>query len=138
MASFNKIIIVGYLGREPELKYTTQGTAVCTFSVATTERRKDKSGEPMDSTTWFRVTVWGKQGENVNNFLSKGRQVFVEGRLRQEEYTDREGNKRTSLEVFATDVQFIGARGEDGPPRTTSSSRETTEPAGVQDDDIPF
>jgi single-strand DNA-binding protein len=137
MASFNKIIIVGYLGRDPELQYTPQGTAVCKFTVATTERRKDKSGEQVEATTWFRVSVWGKQAEVVNNYLSKGRQVFVEGRLRQEEYTDRDGNKRTSLEVNSTDVQFIGARGDDAPQARTAS-REPEASAAIQDDDIPF
>ena len=114
MASFNKIVIVGYLGRDPEIRYTPQGMAVCNFSIATTERRKDKSGEFQDATTWFRVTVWGKQAESANQYLSKGRQVFVEGRLRQEEFTGQDGSKRTSLEVTATDVQFLGPRGEEG------------------------
>ena len=138
MASFNKITIVGYLGRDPDLQYTPQGTAVCKFTVATSERRKDKSGEQVDHTTWFRVSVWGKQAEVVNQYLAKGRQVYVEGRLRQEEYTDRDGNRRTSLEVFAQDVQFIGARGDDAGPRS-SSPRDSADPSpGVQDDDIPF
>jgi single-strand DNA-binding protein len=108
MASFNKLTIVGYLGRDPEIRYTPQGTPVCNFSVATTERRKDRAGELQDVTTWFRVTVWGKQAETANQYLAKGRQVYIEGRLRQDEYTDRDGNKRTTLEVNATDVQFLG------------------------------
>lgn len=110
--SFNKITIVGYLGRDPELKNTPQGTALCKFSVATTERRKGTTGEQEEQTTWFRVTVWGRQAELANEYLSKGRQVYVEGRLRVEEYTDREGNTRTSLEVNATDLQFLGQRNE--------------------------
>ena len=138
MASFNKIIIVGYLGRDPELQYTPQGTAVCKFTVATTEKRKDKSGEQVDATTWFRVSVWGKQAEFANQYLSKGRQVFIEGRLRQEEYTDRDGNKRTSLEVNATDVQFIGSRGDDAPQARSAAPREAEPSAAIQDDDIPF
>ena len=149
MASFNKIIIVGFLGRDPELRYTPQGTPVCSFSVATTEKRKDKSGEMQESTTWFKVTVFGKQGEMANEYLSKGRQVFVEGRLRQEEYTDRDGNKRTSLEVTASDIQFIGARGEQsegiGEPKKTAAPSAKREPGTssetppeVVDDDIPF
>jgi single-strand DNA-binding protein len=110
--SFNKITIVGYLGRDPELKYTPQGTALCKLSVATTERRKNSVGEYEDHTTWFRVTVWGRQAELANEYLSKGRQVYLEGRLRLEEYTDREGNPRTSMEVNATDIQFLGSRNE--------------------------
>lgn len=110
--SFNKIIIVGYLGRDPELKHTPQGTAVCKFSVATTERRKNAQGDPEEITTWFRVTVWGRQAELANEYLSKGRQVYVEGRLRLEEYIDREGHTRISPEVTALDLQFLGQRNE--------------------------
>jgi single-strand DNA-binding protein len=100
------------LGRDQETRYTPQGTAVSNFSLATTERRKDKSGEQQDITTWFRVSLWGKQAENIGQYLLKGRQVYVEGRLRTEEYTDRDGNKRMSLEVSATDVQLLGSKGE--------------------------
>ncbi len=110
--SFNKITIVGYLGRDPELKHTPQGNAVCKFSVATTERRKNAQGEPEETTTWFRVTVWGRQAELANEYLSKGRQVYVEGRLRLEEYVDREGHTRISPEVTALDLQFLGQRND--------------------------
>jgi single-strand DNA-binding protein len=110
--SFNKIIIVGFLGRAPELKYISEGTAVCTLSVATTEKRKDRSGEVVDHTIWFRVSVWGRQAELANEYLAKGRQVYIEGRLRLEEYTDREGNPRVSPTVNATDIQFLGQRDE--------------------------
>src|SRR5215211_259567 len=108
--SYNKIIIIGNLGRDPELSYTPQGTAVCKFSVATNERRRDKAGEQQDITTWFRVSAWGKQAENISRYLTKGRKVYVEGRLHVEEWTDREGKPRQSLEVNASEVQFI-----DGP-----------------------
>ncbi len=112
--SFNKIILVGNLGRDPELKYTPQGTPVCTFSLATNERRKDtQGGEPKDVTTWFRVTLWGKQAETAAQYLQKGRPVYIEGRLRVEEYTGKEGGPRYSLEVSATDLQFIGGGGRD-------------------------
>jgi single-strand DNA-binding protein len=110
--SFNKITIVGYLGRDPELRYTPQGTAVCKLSVATTERRKNVAGQPEEHTTWFRVTVWGRQAELANEYLARGRQLYLEGRLRLEEYTDRDGNLRISPEVNATDIQFLGQRGE--------------------------
>ena len=112
--SFNTIMIMGNLGRDPELSYTPQGTAVCKFTVATNERRRDKAGEQQDVTTWFRVTVWGKQAENVSRYLSKGRKVFVQGRLHVEEWTDREGKPRQSLEVNASDVQFIDSAGAGG------------------------
>ncbi len=118
--SFNKITIIGYLGRDPELRYTPQGTAVCKMSVATTERRKNSIGESEEHTTWFRVTVWGRQAELANEYLGKGRQVYVEGRLRLEEYADREGNPRISAEVTATDIQFLGTRNEFAPPQISS------------------
>lgn len=108
--SFNKIIIVGNLGRDPELRYTPQGTPVCSFSMATNERRKDKAGDFTDVTTWFRVTLWGRQAETAQQYLTKGRTVYIEGRLRVEEYTDKEGKQRHSLEVNATDMQFIGGQ----------------------------
>jgi single-strand DNA-binding protein len=142
MASFNRITIVGYLGRDPELRYTPDGTPVCDFSVATTERRKDKSGETQDITTWFRVTVWRRQAELAGQYLAKGKQVYVEGRLVQREYQDRDGNTRFNLEVTASDVQFIGSRGEEGsPPRDepiTKPHPQHAAAAPVTEDDIPF
>src|SRR5262245_29922454 len=116
MASFNKIVIVGYLGRDPQLRYTPQGTAVCDFSVATTEKRKDRAGELLDVTTWFRVTAWGRQAEVANEYLTKGRQVYIEGRLRLESFTDRDGNPRSSLEVNATELHFLGRRDDSTQP----------------------
>jgi single-strand DNA-binding protein len=144
MASFNKITIVGYLGRDPELRYTPQGTPVCDFSVATTERRKDKSGEFQDITTWFRVTFFGRTAEVASQYLTKGKQVYVEGRLTQRDWQDRDGNSRSSLEVTGSDLQFIGPRGDDaGAPTQERSSRVAaprSEPAAepITDDDVPF
>jgi len=128
--SFNKIVIVGHLGRDPELRYTPQGKALCKFSVATSERRKNAAGETEDHTTWFRVTVWGRQAELANEYLTKGRQVYIEGRFRLEEYTDREGQTRHSAEVNATDIQFLGNRGDstntDVRDRATATSDSAT------------
>lgn len=148
MASFNKITIVGYLGRDPEIRYTPSGEAVCNFSVATTERRKDPAGEFQDLTTWFKITVWRRQAEIANQYLSKGKQVYVEGRLRQTEYTDRDGNRRTALEVTASDIQFLGAKGEDGgmpsnapsggKPSARAAAPDSSFDAPVNDDEIPF
>ncbi len=161
--SFNKIILVGNLGRDPELRYTPQGSAVCSFSMATNEKRRDKSGEFQNIATWFRVTLWGNQAETAAKYLTKGKQVYVEGRLRMDEYTDREGAIQKTLEVNGTDMQFIGSRedggggnfggGHDdfdthsGPPQASSSSGSTSAggstsapvsaPAAA-DDDIPF
>ncbi len=159
--SFNKITLVGNLGRDPELRYTPQGNPVCSFTLATNERRRDKSGEFQDITLWFRVTLWGNMAENAAKYLSKGRPVYIEGRLRVEEWTDRDNNQRYTLEVNATDMQFIGSRADgdsgdysrtetesfSGPPRSQSSetnsqsasagsSAPPAPPAG--DDDIPF
>src|SRR5207244_8997817 len=87
--SFNKIILVGNLGRDPELRYTPQGTPVCSFSLATNERRKDRNtGENQDLTTWFRVTLWGRQAETASQYLQRGRPVYIEGRLRVEERSE--------------------------------------------------
>jgi single-strand DNA-binding protein len=112
--SFNKIILVGNLGRDPELRYTPQGTAVCNFSMATNEKKRDKSGELHDVTTWFRVTLWRQQAENAAKYLTKGSQVYVEGRLALEEWTDRDGNVRQTLDVQGTDMRFIGTKGGGG------------------------
>ncbi|HBB89487.1 MAG TPA: single-stranded DNA-binding protein [Blastocatellia bacterium] len=142
--SFNKVILVGNLGRDPELRYTPQGTPVCSFSMATNERRKDKSGEMQDQTTWFKVTLWNRQAETAAQYLQKGRPVYIEGRLRVEEYTDRDGKQRHSLEVNATDMQFIGGgRGEgEAPAERAAAAPGGSAPAAGQpdmaDDDIPF
>lgn len=143
MASFNKITIVGYLGRDPEIRYTSDGTPVCSFSVATTERKKDKSGELQDITTWFRITAWRRLAEIANQYLSKGKQVYIEGKLSQSEYQDKDGNTRTTLEVNCSDLQFIGARGDEGmtPREEKSTARDSASPempSHVSDDDIPF
>jgi single-strand DNA-binding protein len=151
--SFNKITIVGNLGRDPELRYTPQGSAVCNFSVATNEKKRDKAGEMQDVTTWFRVTLWNKQAENASKYLTKGSPVYVEGRLRIEEWTDRDGKNRFTLEVNATDMQFISAgRSEDFSSGGGGSDHEFSGGGGggdfddaggggsstPSDDDIPF
>jgi single-strand DNA-binding protein len=150
MSSFNKITIVGYLGRDPELRYTPSGTPVCDFSVATTERKGRREGEEGEEiTTWFRVNMWGRQAELANQYLQKGRLVYVEGRLTLREYTDRDGNKRTTLDVHGTDLRFIGSRGDDmaaagasGGGRTASASGRGSDRGAaneaIVDDDIPF
>lgn len=135
MGSFNKCTVVGYLGRDPEIRYLADGTAICNFSVATTEKRKDQTGEPREITTWFRVAVFGRQADACNEYLSKGSQVYVEGRLSLNEYTDRDGNQRTSLEVRATDVQFLNMKPKDDEqpaPREASRGRAASAGAGRQ------
>ena len=140
--SFNKVILVGNLGRDPELRYTPQGTPVCSFSMATNERRKDKTGEMQDHTTWFRVTLWGRQAETASQYLTKGRPVYIEGRLRVEEWTDRDGKPRHTLEVHATDMQFIGGGRSEEPPMERAAAATgggaPSEQADLTEDDIPF
>ena len=145
--SFNKIIIVGNLGRDPELRYTPQGTAVCNFSMATNERRRDKSGEMQDITTWFRITLWGRQAENASKYLTKGNPVYIEGRLKLDEWTDRDGNTRQTLDVTATDMQFLGrgaqtegmsAAAGGGDSNSFESSGSDSGGSDSGDDEIPF
>lgn len=114
MPSFNRITIVGYLGRDAEQRFTPQGLAVASFSVATTDKRRDK-----ETTTWFRCTLFGKQAEAVAQYLTKGKLVFVEGQLRQEEYTNKDGQTKTSLEVNVTSLQLLG--GKDDTPRAEAA-----------------
>jgi single-strand DNA-binding protein len=137
MASFNKLTIVGYLGRDPELRYTPQGTALCKLSVATTEKKNNRDGDATDITTWFRITVWGRQAEAANQYLAKGRQVYIEGRLRMEEYTDRDGQKRYSLEVNASDIQFLG-KSDEAPAAPGDAEKRKEALNAKADDDIPF
>ena len=153
--SFNKIILVGNLGRDPELRYTPQGVAVCDFSMATNERKKDKSGEYQDVPSWFRVTLWRNQAENASKYLKKGSPVYIEGRLSLEEWTDRDGNTRQTLAVQATEMHFLGSGAKNdsygndqdetpqfaGPANaggSGSSSGSSASAPAVADDDIPF
>ena len=146
--SFNKIIIVGHLGRDPELRYTPQGSAVCNFSVATSDKKRDKAGEFQEVTTWFKVTLWEKKAEVASKYLTKGSQVYIEGRLRVEEWTDRDGKNRYTLEVQGTDMQFIGSGRSDEYAGQSGGDAEFAGPADAPatefappakaDDDIPF
>ena len=143
MAGINKVIIIGRLGNDPEVRYTPSGAAVTKFSVATSEEWKDKnSGEKKERTEWHRITAWGKLGEICGEYLAKGRQVYVEGRLQTSSYDDKEGVKRYSTEIVASDVQFLGAR-ESGGGRPSGSGAPPRDMGGGQgpppgDDDIPF
>jgi len=137
--SFNKIILVGNLGKDPELRYTPQGDAVCTFSIATNEKKKDKSGEYQSVVTWFKITLWRKTAEAAAKYLVKGKEVFIEGRLGIETWTDRDGVERQTLAVTATDMQFIGSRSDgDREPSQAEAAGSYQTPAPATDDDIPF
>jgi len=110
IASLSKVILVGNLGSDPEMRYTPNGKAVTSFNVATNRRYTTSGGESKEETDWFRVSVWGKQAEQCNQFLSKGKQVYVEGRLHARSWEGQDGQMRTSLEVNAERVLFLGRR----------------------------
>ena len=141
MASVNKVILVGNLGRDPELRFTPSGTAVANLSVATNDVWTDKGGQKQERTEWHRVVVWGKQAQIAGDYLQKGKQIYVEGSLQTREWNDRDGNKRYTTEVRAQRVVMLGraeGRGmaeggaESGPPEIEAP------PPGPGDDDIPF
>lgn len=106
--SVNKVLLIGRLGNNPEIRFTNTGTAVANFNLATSENWNDKSGQRQERTEWHRVVVWGKLAELCEKYLSKGRQCFVEGRLQTRSWDDKDGNKRYTTEIVATTVQFLG------------------------------
>ena len=108
----NKVIILGRLGVDPEVKYTDNGSVVCNFSLATSEKWTDKDGQKKESTEWHRVVVWGKQGENCMEFLKKGSQVYLEGKIKTREWENKEGNKVYTTEIIANNVRFLSPKGE--------------------------
>jgi single-strand DNA-binding protein len=110
--SVNKVILVGRLGRDPETRYTGGGQAVANFSVATDETYKDKNGERQKRTEWHKIVVWGKQAEIAQQYLKKGSLIFIEGRIQSREWQDKEGQKRTSFEIVASNFRMLGGRGD--------------------------
>ena len=114
MAGVNKVILIGNLGRDPELRYTQGGAAVANFTVATNEKWRDKDGNNQERTEWHRVVVWGRTAENCAQYLHKGSSIFAEGRLQTREWEDKDGNKRSTTEINALNVQFLGGRGGPG------------------------
>jgi single-strand DNA-binding protein len=163
--SVNKVILVGRLGRDPETRYTGGGQAVANFSIATDETYKDRNGERQKRTEWHKIVVWGKQAEIAQQYLKKGSLLFVEGRIQSREWQDKEGQKRTSFEIVATNFRMLGGRGDgaavgagagagagggarhaddfDGhaaPPDDAFGGGSSAAPAGpdISDEDIPF
>ncbi|NDC37198.1 MAG: single-stranded DNA-binding protein [Proteobacteria bacterium] len=154
----NKAILLGNLGKDPELRYTPSQVPVCNFSLATSERRKDANGQWSDHTEWHNVITFGKTAENCSNFLKKGRQVYIEGKIQTRKWQDKEGKDRYTTEILANTVQFVGTR-EGGGKGAAGSSMESSpavampslptadaiaaaanggDAVGFDDDDIPF
>lgn len=147
MSSLNKILLIGNLGKDPEIRYTPDGSPVATFSLATSESWTDKSGSKQEHTEWHTIVAWNRLADLSKRFLSKGRQVYIEGRLRSRDWTDRDGNKRRTTEVIATQMVLLGSRSQNAEAGTQpmeTASRATTEPdqsfgdSGITDSDIPF
>jgi single-strand DNA-binding protein len=146
-ASINRVVLVGNLTRDPELRHTPSGTAVCSLRLAVNSRRKDQSGQWVEKPNYFDVTVWGQQGENCAQYLAKGRPVGVDGRLEWREWDAQDGTKRQAVEIIADSVQFLGGReggggdfgggGNQYVPAGAAAQRDDFSPAAT-DDDIPF
>ncbi|MBW1805826.1 MAG: single-stranded DNA-binding protein [Deltaproteobacteria bacterium] len=139
MAGVNKAIIVGRLGRDPEIRYTPSGAAVANFSVATSEEWKDKeTGEKQERTEWHRVVAWRRLGEICGEYLRKGSQVYIEGRLQTRDWEDRDGNKRYTTEIVAQSMQMLDRANREGRAESKGESYPVEEPVSIPDDDIPF
>jgi len=149
MGSVNKAILVGNLGRDAEMRFTAGGSPVATVSLATTERFTDRDGQRKEDTQWHRIVIWGKTAESLHEYLTKGKQIYVEGRIQTREWTDKEGQKVKTTEIRADRVVLLGGGGGgsgEGRPRSQRYGAESQEAAPVDagpvdvpnDDDIPF
>src|SRR6185436_9427950 len=143
MASINRVVLVGNLTRDPELRHTPSGMAVCSLRLAVNTRRKDQAtGEWGEKPNFFDITVWGQQGENCAQYLAKGRQVGIQGRLEWREWDAQDGTKRQAVEIVAESVQFLGSRGEGegGQQFVPAGAAQAADdfPSAAADDDIPF
>lgn len=137
MSGLNKVMLIGRLGKDPEMKYTQSGTAVCSFSLATDEQWKDNSGEKQSKTTWHQIVAWKKLAEICGQYLQKGKQVYIEGKIQVREWDDKEGAKHKTTEIVASNMVMLGSSGdgEKNKARTTSTAPTSDVP---DDDDIPF
>ena len=143
---FNKAILIGRLGRDPEVRYTTSGTAVADFSVATNEVWTDQSGERQERTEWHRIVVWRRLAEICEKYLRKGSLVMIEGRIQTREWDDRDGNRRRTTEIVALGMKMLDSRGDrmgggppaDRPARRSSTPSQPSQEVEITDDDIPF
>ena len=150
--SVNKVILVGRLGKDPETRYTSSGQAVCNFSLATDETYKDRAGERQKRTEWHKIVVWAKQAEIAQQYLHKGSLIYLEGRIQTRQWDDREGQKRTTTEIVATNFRMLGGRGDasaaaagagggaeaDVPSQSTSVAADDVAGPEPSDEDIPF
>ena len=143
---FNKAILIGRLGRDPEVRYTTSGTAVADFSVATNEIWTDQSGERQERTEWHRIVVWRRLAEICEKYLRKGSLVMIEGRIQTREWDDRDGNRRRTTEIVALGMKMLDSRTDrmgggppaDRPARRSSTPSQPSQEVEITDDDIPF
>jgi len=147
MAGVNKAILIGRLGRDPEVRYTPDGTAVANFSIATSREWKDKAtGEKKEQTEWHRIVAFGRTGEICGEYLSKGSQVYIEGRLQTRDWEDKEGNKKYTTEIVINQMQMLGSRGSNQSPGQSSGQSSYKAPPessassypAPEEDDIPF
>ncbi|MDO9567744.1 MAG: single-stranded DNA-binding protein [Candidatus Desulfaltia sp.] len=146
MSGLNKVMLIGRLGSDPELRYTPDGTAVASFSIATSEEWKDKNtGEKKERTEWHRVVAWRKLGEICGEYLAKGKQIYVEGRIQTRSWEDKDGNKRHTTEIIASDIQFLGAKDSSNAggsyidkSRVAGPDMPAPQGSETRDDDIPF
>ncbi len=134
--SVNKVILIGNLGKDPELRYAPSGSAVATFSLATNEQWKDQEGNPQERTTWHNIVIWGKLAEIAAEYLKKGRKIYIEGRLQYRDYEDKSGNKRFVTEIVVNDLVMLGSR-QDGAEKEEPTPGA---PPAVSEekDDLPF
>ena len=139
MASVNKVILVGNLGADPEIRYTPSGTAVANFSLATKDRWTNKDGEKDERTEWHRIVAWARLGEICGEYLKKGSQIYIEGRLQTRSWEDRDGNKRYTTEIIAQVMQMLGsARRDSGEAGSVEERYPDEVPVSIPEDDIPF
>jgi single-strand DNA-binding protein len=134
--SVNKVILVGNLGRDPETRYTGAGQAVCNFTLATNETYKDRNGERQKRTEWHRIVAWQKRAEFAQQYLKKGSLIYLEGSIRSREWTDKEGQKHTTVEIIASEFRFIGSK-SDSASAGARSSAASAAPAGDFDHEAP-
>jgi len=137
MSSVNKVILIGNLGADPEVKFTPSNRAVCTLRIATSESFKDKAGQKQERTEWHRIIVWGEQGENCGKYLAKGRTVYVEGKLQTRSWDDKDGTKKYATEIIADRVNFLGG-GQKKPVADGTSWGDEASSSQEGEDDTPF